>query len=276
MHEHNELTRGAFVAYMKDYVKQLLKDPIRANINNFLKQHGISNEKALSLLLKAPDKNNPNSAVLIRTERIIDNGIDENGKKNQDTFSVTYKAPRYGFNDKLKAIYGNLYEYSHIVNEKIGFDKLNEDGEGGTIGDSFAGSEPGSADGNNAGPGALNGAQYSQPLTKNPIRRTIYVTDTQANLIKEALNMNFDDYGYDVPMNIDKNDPTLNHKNIMKKSWNGNVEEDINIKPENKGKFTQTKKRTGKSTEELTHSKNPLTRKRATFAKMAKRHWKPL
>jgi len=45
----------------------------------------------------------------------------------------------------------------------------------------------------------------------------------------------------------------------------------INIKPENKGKFTQTKKRTHKSTEELTHSKNPLTRKRAIFAQNAKK-----
>ena len=54
------------------------------------------------------------------------------------------------------------------------------------------------------------------------------------------------------------------------------AEESIEIKPENKGKFTATKKATGKSTEELTHSKNPLTRKRANFAKMAKRHWKPL
>jgi hypothetical protein len=52
--------------------------------------------------------------------------------------------------------------------------------------------------------------------------------------------------------------------------------ESIEIKPENKGKFTATKKATGKSTEELTHSKNPLTRKRANFAKMAKRGWKPL
>ena len=40
----------------------------------------------------------------------------------------------------------------------------------------------------------------------------------------------------------------------------------IHIKPENRGKFTATKKRTGKTTEELTHSKNPLTRKRAIFA----------
>ena len=48
-------------------------------------------------------------------------------------------------------------------------------------------------------------------------------------------------------------------------------EESIEIDPENKGKFTATKKATGKSTEELTHSKNPLTRKRAIFAQNAKK-----
>ena len=54
------------------------------------------------------------------------------------------------------------------------------------------------------------------------------------------------------------------------------LSEEINIDPKNKGKFTATKKRTKKSTEQLTHSENPLTRKRANFARMAKRGWKPL
>lgn len=47
----------------------------------------------------------------------------------------------------------------------------------------------------------------------------------------------------------------------------------IHIKPENKGKFNATKKATGKSTEELTHSSNPVTKKRAVFAQNAS-HWK--
>ena len=47
----------------------------------------------------------------------------------------------------------------------------------------------------------------------------------------------------------------------------------IHIKPENKGKFTATKKATGKTTEELTHSKNPITKKRAIFAQNAAK-WK--
>lgn len=45
----------------------------------------------------------------------------------------------------------------------------------------------------------------------------------------------------------------------------------IRINPANRGKFNATKKRTGKTTEELTHSKNPLTRKRAIFAQNARK-----
>ena len=45
----------------------------------------------------------------------------------------------------------------------------------------------------------------------------------------------------------------------------------IHIKEKNRGKFNATKERTGKSTEELTHSKNPLTRKRAIFAQNARK-----
>lgn len=57
----------------------------------------------------------------------------------------------------------------------------------------------------------------------------------------------------------------LNYFNYLKSGGS------IHIKPENKGKFTETKKRTGKTTEELTHSKNPITRKRAIFAQNAKK-----
>ena len=47
----------------------------------------------------------------------------------------------------------------------------------------------------------------------------------------------------------------------------------IHINPANRGKFNALKKRTGKTTEQLTHSKNPLTRKRAVFA-LNSRKWR--
>lgn len=45
----------------------------------------------------------------------------------------------------------------------------------------------------------------------------------------------------------------------------------IYINPANRGKFTSTIKRTGKTAEELSHSSNPLTRKRAIFALNARK-----
>jgi hypothetical protein len=45
----------------------------------------------------------------------------------------------------------------------------------------------------------------------------------------------------------------------------------IKIKKKNRGKFNATKKKTGKTTAQLRHSKNPITRKRAVFAANAKK-----
>jgi hypothetical protein len=45
----------------------------------------------------------------------------------------------------------------------------------------------------------------------------------------------------------------------------------IKIKKANRGKFNATKKKTGKTTAQLRHSKNKLTKKRAVFAANAKK-----
>jgi len=70
-------------------------------------------------------------------------------------------------------------------------------------------------------------------------------------------------------LNVDKlnNELYYNFEFDINKYKSGGT---IYIKPENKGKFTATKKATGKSTEELTHSKNSLTKKRAIFAQNSK------
>lgn len=53
--------------------------------------------------------------------------------------------------------------------------------------------------------------------------------------------------------------------------YNSGKNSGIHINPKNRGKFNALKKRTGKTTEQLTHSKNPLTRKRAIFAQNSKK-----
>lgn len=60
-------------------------------------------------------------------------------------------------------------------------------------------------------------------------------------------------------------------RRVRLKRYNRGKDSGIHIKPENRGKFTALKKRTGKTTEQLTHSKNPLTRKRAIFAQNSRK-----
>lgn len=67
----------------------------------------------------------------------------------------------------------------------------------------------------------------------------------------------------------DQEGGTLNENKYSAENQSG--ASGIKIKKENIGSFTATKKATGKSTEALTHSKNPLTKKRAVFALNARK-----
>ena len=84
-------------------------------------------------------------------------------------------------------------------------------------------------------------------------------------------------YNNDILDKIAEMYDTDNHNDLgLENITNGYLEmmkkgSKIHIKPENRGKFNATKKRTDKTTEELTHSKNPITRKRAVFAQNAAR-----
>lgn len=116
MSSHKEMTRYAFISHMEDYIKKLLKDPLHADTDEFLKYHKIDGPMALSILTKRVDPNDENSAVLIKTTKIKDNGTDENGKRLSDTFTVHYKAPRKDYNKKMRNLYINLFE-SNIIED---------------------------------------------------------------------------------------------------------------------------------------------------------------
>lgn len=84
------------------------------------------------------------------------------------------------------------------------------------------------------------------------------------NFALNSLQNNADNITNDTMNNLEANYAALG--GFLNQYANGGS---IHINPENRGKFNATKKRTGKTTEELTHSKNPLTRKRAIFAQNA-------
>lgn len=68
----------------------------------------------------------------------------------------------------------------------------------------------------------------------------------------------YDDFGNIVPLSM--------RDNFSNPDFRFDKGKSIHINPANRGKFKATMKRTGKTTEQLAHSKNPLTRKRAIFA----------
>ena len=78
MSSHKEMTRYAFISHMEDYIKKLLTDPLHADTDDFLKYHKIDGPKALSILTMRLDPNDENSAVIVKTAKIKDNGYDEN------------------------------------------------------------------------------------------------------------------------------------------------------------------------------------------------------
>ena len=119
MENHKEMTRYAFISHMEDYMKQLLKDPLHADTDEFLKYHGFNGPKALSLLLKRPIVDDENSAILIKTVGIKDNGSDENGKRLKDSFTVKYRIPRKDYTKKMRNLYINLFESNIIENSLL-------------------------------------------------------------------------------------------------------------------------------------------------------------
>lgn len=119
MNSHKEMTRHAFISHMEDYIKKLLKDPLHADTDDFLKYHKINGPMALSILTKRVDPKNENSAILIKTTKIKDNGSDKNGKRLPDTFTVHYKAPRKNYNQKMRNLYISLFESNIVENSPL-------------------------------------------------------------------------------------------------------------------------------------------------------------
>lgn len=104
----DEMTRYGFKSHMERYMRQLLTNPKKAQVDDYLKMHGITNEKALEMLLKRANPNDENSAVLIRKEKI------RMGEDGKDVFCVTYKIPRENYNRKMRNLYINCFE-SNII-----------------------------------------------------------------------------------------------------------------------------------------------------------------
>ena len=87
----DEITRYGFISHMKSFIRQLLTDPTKAQIDDYLQKHGLTNEKAVEILIKSPKGDKNKGPVLYRKETI------KKGNDGKDVFCVKYQLPREGF-----------------------------------------------------------------------------------------------------------------------------------------------------------------------------------
>lgn len=205
MESKKEMTRHAFINGMESFMRQLFKDPRKAETNDVLQSYGIDGRKAVEILTKPTDKSYPESAILIKKTGIKQT-IGQDGSK-KDEFKIRYSIPRKDYLKKMRNLYISLFE-NNIVEGTI----INEDGEGGCT--AIAAVDTAGAT------NAQSSGQYNAPIGK-PIRRTFYMTREQADVIAEMATTDAGDYTYNVPLSISKKDPSMDHKNMIQKSFQG-------------------------------------------------------
>lgn len=197
---NNEITFFGFFSHVKNFLKQLLVNPLNADIDDYLKDNNLNRKELLNLLL---------TRNIIEKETKIDTN---NGK---DKFYVSYKIPKRNFERKIRRLYTSLFETNEI-NESL----ISETDCGGVM---------------QAGGMNPDAGQYTQPLGKVQ-RRKIYVTQEQSDFLKEMTTHDAGNYQYDVPLNFNNgNDPSYNHKNIITPNFeNFSKKKKLGVRKKNK------------------------------------------
>lgn len=179
---NDEITFFSFLLHTKAFLKELLTNPISAQLDDFLIKNGLSKKDFLKLL---------SDRDIIQKETKIES-VDDN-----DRFMVSYKIPKKNFERKMRRLFSFLFEKNEIVENQM----LDETDCGGAM--QGGGSNP-------------DAGQFIQPIAKVQ-RRKIYLTKEQAEIIKEMVTCDAGHYQYDVPFKFNNgNDPVYNHKNMVK------------------------------------------------------------
>lgn len=201
---NDDITFFGFLSNTKAFLKELLTNPLNADVNEYLTRHGMDRKTLLNVLMERG---------IVEKDTKID---ETNGK---DCFSVSYKIPKRNFERKMRRVYSSLFEKNEIQESTI----FEDAGGGPGCGTCMQG-------------GGLNPdeGQYVQPFGKvqrrkmggkteindSVKRRKIYVTEEQAKILQEMGTQDAGDYQYDVPFKFNGgNDPAYDHKNIMAKSF---------------------------------------------------------
>ena len=176
-----EMTEQKFHSNIRNFISQLLQDPVNAQPSNIFRENGLSRSVLLKYLL--------NSGILVRDERLSDR--DENGEPKTVTMMVKFRCPKKNFDRKIQKLYIRLFEKNlpqrqiHLRSEEI-----NEEGEGCAVGGATS---------------AASSGQFIQPF--GGVQRRKMPTEIE----ETTTTMNTGNYQYTVPFGGDKE--TLARKN---------------------------------------------------------------
>jgi hypothetical protein len=180
---NNEITFFGFLSHTKAFLKELLTNPINANVDDYLQDNGLDRKTLLGALM---------------ARNIVEKETKIEEKNDSDVFSISYKVPKRNFERKMRRLYSSLFEKNEISESEV----LKET--------DCAGAMQGGGDNPDAG-------QFVTPLGKVQ-RRRIYVTNEQLEMLKETSTQDAGDYQYDVPMNFNNGkDPAFDHENMIAK-----------------------------------------------------------
>lgn len=103
-----ETTYYRFLSEVKGFLSRLLKNPINANVSEYLKERDFNKSKLIRVLLKRD--------VIERHENIL---TPEKSDKNVVEYTVYYKVKRKDFERKIKKIYIQYFEKNVPKKEDI-------------------------------------------------------------------------------------------------------------------------------------------------------------
>lgn len=230
MAQELETTYYRFLSEVKAFLSKLIKNPIKAEPNKYLKDRKFTKTKLINVLIKKD--------VLERHEKILDS---TNSDEKEAKYVVKYKVKKKDFENKIHKIYIKYFEENlpekKDINESFfaNEEEMKEqilNSKDGKIYKERGGIKECDCGGCMGGPGAAtcNDSAPTMPLAK-PIRRKIkegkrvYITEEQFEALQKQLNeISTSDVGamgdYTASgLQIDKNDPTIKGREIKVKQF---------------------------------------------------------
>ena len=155
-----EVTKYAFMSSIRAFISGLLKKPYSTDVPKLFKDNNISKKKLVNDLIQ--------SGIIEKRSNIIDKS---NSDYDTPQYQISYRlSDKRNFNDKIDRMYDKYFK------------KIDECDCGGCTGGSGGGDVSGATNAQSSG-------QYTAPINKKPIKRkTLYMTESQFNMIMETIN----------------------------------------------------------------------------------------